>query len=614
MAYHYVSVKRLRVIFSVITLLVLTSCATKPDKKPVKSSDNTQISSNEILTESAKDYLTLAKNSTGETATQYFLFAAQQFNNEKQHKKALWLAQQTQALTDNNRLKYQLELISAQSLVSLEAYDVALNHLNQAKKLRGEQQQPKAFYQTLAIVQQQRQLPLASVDARLRALALSSEMEYQQQANDVWLSLNKLSQWEIQQLSTLAPPYFAGWQQLLNFAHRFGYQSDTFNRYLTQWQRNFRDHPAQILVEKLSATTVQSTDKEHNIAVLLPLSGKQKKAGEVAQQGILAAYQNNSDTTLHFIDSVATDYSTLADYLTSLEVDHVIGPLLKSNVDAYINQSQLNLPTLLLNLPQTHSLKETHIVLSMNPEDEAIQAATTLSRRQFTSPIVFAQQDSISQRIAKTFSEQWQRITGRTPEVIAFADASKVQEKLESTLELDLSKKRIADIDRRIRQQLKTQERNRLDIDMIYIVASPNETRLLKPYIDVNISPFARAIPVFASSRSHSHNSDKSDSRDLSGLSFTEMPWQLTSKQQNASLKQLSSRIWPDRSDSLERIFAMGYDSYSLIHKFSMFKQQPYIRHYGQTGVLKLNEQGILTRSLLWGSYQRDKVEEIVLE
>lgn len=614
MAYHYISVKRLRVIFSVITLLVLTSCATKPNKKPVITNNNAPTLNNEALTESAKDYLSLAKNSTGEQATQYLLFAAQQFNNEKQPKKALWLAQQTQALTNNNSIKYQLALTSAQSLINLEAFDKALEYLNKANRFNGEKEHSKAYYHTLAKVQQHRKLPLAAINATLRALALSSQAEYQQQAGNVWLALNKLSQWEIQQLTHLDPPHFTGWKQLLNFAHRFGYQPETFHRYLTQWQRNFRLHPAAILIEQLSKNTVKSTIQKYNIAVLLPLSGKQKKAGEVAQQGILAAYQNSTETRLHFIDSASTDYVTLADQLSSLEVDHVVGPLLKHNVDAYINQPQLNLPTLLLNLPQAQTLKDTHIVLSMNPEDEAIQAATTLSRRQFTSPIVFAQQDNISQRIANTFSEQWQRITGRAPEIIAFADASKVQEKLESTLELDLSKKRISDIDRRIRQRLKTQERNRLDIDMIYIVASPNETRLLKPYIDVNISPFARAIPVFASSRSHSHNNDKSDSRDLSGLSFTEMPWQLTSKQQNTSLKQLSSRIWPDRTDSLERIFAMGYDSYSLIKKFSVFKQQPYIRHYGQTGVLKLNEQGILTRSLLWGSYQKDKVEEIDME
>ena len=58
----------------------------------------------------------------------------------------------------------------------------------------------------------------------------------------------------------------------------------------------------------------------------------------------------------------------------------------------------------------------------------------------------------------------------------------------------------------------------------------------------------------------------------------------------------------------------MGYDSLSLIKKFDMFKQYPYVRHYGQTGVLKLNQQGILTRSLLWGIYQQDKVEQIAME
>ncbi len=603
----------LSVVFVAI-LLLLASCATKPVKKAKQTQTQQQIIASEALTESSQDYLAQAEKTKGEQATALLVKAARQLINENENKKALWLAKQIQPLTDRFAVKYQLTLISAQSLLNLGELEKAYLHLLEAEKWLDGSSQPEEYYYLLSAIQQQRALPLASLDAKLRGLALANKEVYQQQAQQVWLDLNKLSQWEVELLTQLNPPYFTGWKQLLNFAHRFGYQPATFNRYLTQWQRDYRDHPANTVIASLSSETVQDEDDEHNIAVLLPLTGKQKAAGETAQQGILAAYNNNRETALHFIDTSTVDFQLLAEQLAELNIDHVIGPLLKQNVDTYLSQSSLTLPTLLLNLPQNQALKDNHMVLSMNPEDEAIQAATTLSRRNFTSPIVFAQQDSISERIAKTFSAQWQRINGKSPEVIVFEDASKVQEKLESTLELDKSKKRIRDIDRRIRQQLKTQERNRLDIDMIYIVASPNETRLLKPYIDVNISPFARAIPVFASSRSHSDNSDKSDSRDLSGLSFTEMPWQLRSKQQNQSLKQLSSQVWPDRSDSLERIFAMGYDSYALIKKFTVFKQQPYIRHYGQTGVLKLNQQGVLTRSLLWGTYQKDRVEEIDIE
>ena len=48
---------------------------------------------------------------------------------------------------------------------------------------------------------------------------------------------------------------------------------------------------------------------------------------------------------------------------------------------------------------------------------------------------------------------------------------------------------------------------------MIYIVGSPTQTRVLKPYVDVSISPFADTIQMFASSRSHSIKVDEGDGK-----------------------------------------------------------------------------------------------------
>jgi hypothetical protein len=43
-------------------------------------------------------------------------------------------------------------------------------------------------------------------------------------------------------------------------------------------------------------------------------------------------------------------------------------------------------------------------------------------------------------------------------------------------------------------------------------------------------------------------------------------------------------------------------------------QQVSYIRHFGQTGVLKYNNNHILTRSLLWGIYRRNKVQALAME
>ena len=122
---------------------------------------------------------------------------------------------------------------------------------------------------------------------------------------------------------------------------------------------------------------------------------------------------------------------------------------------------------------------------------------------------------------------------------------------------------------------------------------------------------FANIIPVYASSRSHSLIHDDSALVDLNGMTFTEMPWMLSSEQQNTPLAKQAKSLWPNRSDSLQRIFAMGYDAISLVNKINAFQTKPYVRHFGQTGVLKLNDQNVLTRSLLWGQYNRNNVKQL---
>ena len=84
--------------------------------------------------------------------------------------------------------------------------------------------------------------------------------------------------------------------------------------------------------------------------------------------------------------------------------------------------------------------------------------------------------------------------------------------------------------------------------------------------------------------------------------------------EKNSELATLSQQLWPKRSDGLSRLFAMGYDSYQLINKIPLMQQAPYLQHWGQTGVLKLGDNNILTRSLLWGTYQRNKVVSIAME
>lgn len=551
------------------------------------------------------------------------------FLQQKNFSKALWLANKTTNLVNKNTAHtYRLLLIKANSLQALNYHQSAYTQLQLASELVTyvNSHSPTTtlkltfdYYLALQAVLESKQQPTKALAAELTAFSLNDDSS-EQDVVSLWNKLQSLNQWQLAQLIKADPPFIKGWQQLLDDSHRYGDNTDLFSSHLRLWKQRYPVHPATLIVEKLQTSTLTEIEIK-NIAVLLPLSGNQHSAGLAAQQGILSAYKNNTANKIHFFDTNKIDWTTLEAKFSESNIDHAIGPLLKSNVDTYLNLSDqqiaLQVPSLFLNLPSAKNLASYQTALSMRPEDEAIQAAATLSQQNYNNPIILSHQDRVSKRLAIAFSQQWKILTGNIVDIVYFNQGKQMQTSLKEALDVNASQARIKQLESRLKDNIKTEPRNRRDIDMIYLIGSAAQTRLIKPYIDVNTSPFATIIPIFASSRSHSnfdYNNKNGSTNDLQGLTFTQMPWLLSSKQQNKSLALLSHQLWPKRTDSLSRIFAMGYDSYNLLNKATLMKQAPYIRHFGQTGVLQMNNDNVMTRSLIWGRYQNNKVIQIAMD
>ena len=672
-------------ILPALLLTLLASCSTK--QTPIPPTDTTAVTEiEEIVIESstlsAEQHLALAETLSSDEAVPELITATKLFFQQKNHLKALWLADKTLPLVDEAVANYiqervQLVLIKTSSLQHLGYYPESQVQLKQLEQFStdNEIKLSATYYRLLSSALQEQQQVISALNAQLHAFSLTdSSSQSQQQIENIWHNFQNLSQWQLSLLALDKAPESKGWLGLIALANKYGGKQEQMQYHLSMWQRKFKLHPANIIAKQLAERSIIEKSIE-NIAVILPLTGNQSSAGLAIQQGIMASFANNETKKLHFLDSNTVNWYGLSNELSTLKVDYVIGPLLKYNVDKYIthtssqaqsqNDYMLNansglfdlnpnsdhevlntvssgleqpvdyisaidspsaiesylqpasnsraISTLLLNIPTNTSLTDRHTVLSMRPEDEAKQAAATLSRQYYQHPIVLSQKNIVSKRIAQAFVKQWQRITGNIIEVVYYDTGAQMQANIKASLSVDKSKTRIAKLKSRLNQSIKAQARNRRDIDMIYLVGTPEQTRLVKPYIEVNISPFAEVIPVFASSRSHSTHSDYSSNSDLRGLTFTEIPWLLTSEQ-NSELAALSQELWPKRSGGLSRLFAMGYDSYQLISKIPLMQQAPYLQHWGQTGTLKLNENSILTRSLLWGTYKKNKVVSIAME
>jgi hypothetical protein len=662
-----------------ILLIVLSSCSTKqaPIKTTEKNSDiETIVQQPDSL--SADERVSLAQTLTGKAAVAELIIAIKLYFQQEDYVKALWLADNTMPLIDEavpnyRQEKIQLALIKISSLQQLEYYAESETQLGELAQFYADNDiKPSAnYYSLLSTALQRQKRPMAALPAQLFAFSLTEpNLQNEAQIQAIWRQLQRLSQWQLELLALQNFPDSQGWLELTAIANKYGDNDEHLKYQLSVWQRKFKTHPANVIAKALNERDITNKTVE-NIAVILPLTGNQSSAGLAIQQGILASFDNDTAKTLHFVDSNTVNWYGLSNEFSSLAIDYVIGPLLKSNVDKYItytskhtqsqNDYMLNeasalfdpnnnnvvtdtllkenqpdylsavdsnnaiqsylqpstaeksISTLLLNMPASNSLSQHHTVLSMRPEDEAQQAAVTLNHQNYRKPIVLSQQNVVSRRIAQAFVNQWQVLTGDTIEVVYYNTGSQMQENIKASLAVDESKKRIDSLKNRLNRTIKTQTRNRRDIDMVYLVGTPSQTRLVKPYIEVNISPFAKNIPVFASSRSHNGQIDHSSNSDLKELTFTEIPW-LLPKEQQTELAALSHELWPKRSDGHSRLFAMGYDSYRVINKVSIMQQAQYVQHWGQTGVLKLGKDNILTRSLLWGVYKNNKVVPIAME
>lgn len=607
--------KTIKAVSIILLMSYLASCSSPQTSKNNKKNTNTnQVHTQEPIIISADEYLKQAEKALPNQATELLIQATAAYLSENTPLKSLWLSEQLLTTDATINQQYQLHLTSAMASFTLEEFERSKSHLIACNGLSVQHSVEHTFnyYFLNHQLEEKREQSVLALNAFLFAFSLNEKSSIED-INYIWQQISHFSLWQQNQLVNLNAPNVKGWVALTQLTNKHG-DSEGFLNELAKWKANYAHHPANEIINNFTTIDDLTSEQIRKIAVIIPLTGKQALAGKTVQEGILAAYNANSDITLDFIDSNNLDFTTLAESLIKLETEQVIGPLLKTNVKNYLALPELNLPTLFLNIPQSLALAPQQVALSMRPEDEAKQAAAALSQKSFEHPVVFSHQDTTSLRIANAFTQKWLELTGEKPEIVKYEQGKKMQSVLKESLSVSESQKRIKSLRYRLRETIKAESRNRRDIDMIYIVGNPLQTRLLKPYIDVNISPFAKLIPVFASSRSHSLNIDESTINDLRGLTFTQIPWLLKSKQQNKALAKTSELLWPKRTDSLQRIFAMGFDSLNLINKLDKMKKHHFIRHYGQTGIIKLGENNILTRSLLWGTYQKNKVSEIAME
>lgn len=421
------------------------------------------------------------------------------------------------------------------------------------------------------------------------------------------------------------------WYELASEYQNYQSRANQLLHAIDNWKSRYSTHPALALMPtQLSNISEANPYQPENIAVLIPLSGRFERQGHAIQYGLLHAFykqqnveQNNTLITpmrkLHFFDTNSQSLQEISAEFKEKNIDFVIGPLLKKNAENLLPLIE-DLPVLAFN-SANKEVTETptavipwHYAFPLSPEGEAKQAAELIANQTHKSPMLLAPNSIFGKRIAKAFNVHWTELAqdnkdlAPQAEVHLFNDKAQLNEFMKSALQTDVSERRISQMKSLTNLSLQTEVRSRRDIDAIYIISKRDELNLIKPYIDVSISPFAPSIPLYASSRSHLIDHDGKQNKELDKLIFSDSAYLLDANSVEFSEVQ---QVWPKQSYSTLRLFALGFDSYQLIEQLIPLQNITDYSYQGLVGELSLDIKNVVQAKLSWAQYQQGNRVEI---
>ncbi|MGR6781387.1 penicillin-binding protein activator [Moritella viscosa] len=427
----------------------------------------------------------------------------------------------------------------------------------------------------------------------------------------IWKLVTIIPTSELQQLTSqfdTENPTLSGWYHLGMIAQQYRTEPQLLIQNLQVWKTEYPQHPAlsafPIELVKAMAITPYAPSQ---IAVLAPLTGKRAIAGKAIRDGMLSAYYQDEEAdrvNLRFYDTAETSADKL--YLQAINdgADFVVGPLLKSNLTKVLPLVK-EVPLISLNKLTEAPATENIFYFSLSSNDEVIAAAKKMQKDGIKQPLVLAPNNRSGNNLSAVFAKQWQLLTQDTSDIYKYKSRSDMQKTVTSLFSVTSSNQRINLMKNLVGANIKAKTRSRRDIDAIYIIATPSEAMLAIPYIITTQNPYAPQVAVYASSRTHGNNLSKSQNRDLNGLIFSDMPWLLNP---DLELKQQTLALWPNMSKIQQNLFSMGYDSFKLIPNLLQLRNFPDLRLAGQTGILYINENGIIEREFSWAKYRLGKI------
>lgn len=346
-------------------------------------------------------------------------------------------------------------------------------------------------------------------------------------------------------------------------------------------------------------------EQPQRVALLLPLRGQYAASAQAIRNGFLAAYyydkQRNPNVPSVTVIDVSDNVQTAYQQAISGGANFIVGPLTKPQVEALARENQLQVPTLALNTIGDQRTPNNLYQFGLSPVYEADQAAQKAWQDGHHNAIIIAQAGPWGQSIANAFANRWQQLGGQIVANLDFTPRQDISSAIGNLLQVDKSVVSSKGFKQALKDKIPLNEMRRQDFDVVFLVALPQQARLIKPLLKFY---FAGDIPVYATSSIYGGTPSPQYDRDLNGIIFPDMPWVLdTPNQLPSGIGTIQSNIvtlWPKSYTSYPKLYAFGIDAYNLVGDLNQLAGAPQSGIGGATGTLYLGPQHQIYRQLQW--------------
>ncbi len=285
--------------------------------------------------------------------------------------------------------------------------------------------------------------------------------------------------------------------------------------------------------------------------------------------------------------------------------DIIVGPLRKNMVSQLAQvASQESEKTLTLALNQLENndyYYPNFFEFSLSPEAEAKQIAQRAWLDGHNHAAIISPDDKWGKRLAAAFQQEWERFGGTVSTQASYnAKDNDFSQPIRSLLAIDQSNQRKQALAKLLKTKIRFEPRRRQDIDMIFMASQPRQARLIPPQLKFY---HAEKLPIYTTSHSFSGRFNRKSDTDLNGIIIADMPWTLSNDYMEP-LKQQIYAQWPNESEQLNRLFALGIDAYTVLPYINWLQMSSASHIQGATGELYMNAQNQIMRILSWAKFR----------